>query len=646
MLKKLFMLIFILIISSTVKLEAEEFSGDIAIQDEAVATSYDIIIAGGGMGGSAAAIQASRMGMKVLIVEPTELLGGQATASGVSTMDDMSRQDSGLYREFINRVKDYYAKLRKSIATPYWKEHGRAFEPLVGHKILAEMARSADIIYHANVIDVKNESSDEIVTVKTSRDIQAFTCKIIIDATEYGDIIPLAGARYRSGNSVSPEIDLDRMIQDITWTAIIRKYPNGVPEHLRPKNPLPDYERARKNYRAYVTADGFDFRNKYPVKMPVNFISHNAYRAVPDSFMPGSYTGNRKDWRLISKAGVNWGNDYPGQYKWDDRSGMPVLYLESKDFRANANKEALIKTLHFIYYAQNELGENWSVDENEYNFLPDEAKNLPEEWQEIARHMPPIPYVRECRRIIGDYTLNSKAIHDNSMSYREGRKNQEFPDAIAIGGYILDLHGGDDDDDIEASLGENQAAIRRDEPAGAFQVPMRILIPSSVDNFIAAEKNLSMSRLASGALRLQPICMMTGQAAGALAAISVRENLQPREVPSVKVQKVLVDSGVNLSLATYSDVDEKNKHFGSVQIATLHNLIEPKKFPKLPKQRVNSPAKGGINKGRFGVNDIMTKKEIASLIERAEKLSGKKLSLPEKITRGEAVDLVVKAITE
>ncbi|MBQ7594542.1 MAG: FAD-dependent oxidoreductase [Synergistaceae bacterium] len=668
--------------------------------DTAASTHYDIIIAGGGMGGSAAAIQASRMGARVLIVEPTELLGGQATAAGVSTMDDMSRQDSGLYREFINRVKDYYAKLRKSIATPYWKEHGRAFEPLVGHKILVEMARSADILYHAeivdvktlnsrdakteisddnfshaDVIDVKNRttqdtpassintktfssqntaagsnvkslSSSKIITVKTSSDVKTFTCKIIIDATEYGDIIPLAGARYRSGNSVSPEIDLDRMIQDITWTAIIRKYPNGVPEHLRPKNPLPDYERAKKNYRAYVTADGFDFRNKYPVKMPVNFISHNAYRAVPDSFMPGSYTGNRKDWRLISKAGVNWGNDYPGQYKWDNRYGMPVLYLESKDFRANANKEALIKTLHFIYYAQNELGENWSVDENDYNFLPEEAKDLPEEWQEIARHMPPIPYVRECRRIIGDYTLNSKAIHDNSMSYREGRKNHEFPDAIAIGGYILDLHGGDDDDDIEASLGENQAAIRRDEPAGAFQVPMRILIPSSVDNFIAAEKNLSMSRLASGALRLQPICMMTGQAAGALAAIAVKGNVQPREVQSVKVQKVLVDSGVNLSLAVYSDVDEKNKHFGSVQIATLHNLIEPKKFPKLPKQRVNSPAKGGITKGSFGVNDIMTKKEIATLIERAEKLSGKKLSLPEKITRGEAVDLVVKAMTE
>ena len=643
--------------------------------EQAVATSYDIIIAGGGMGGAAAAIQASRMGLSVLVIEPTELLGGQATAAGVSTMDDMSRQDSGLYREFINKVKDYYAKMRKSIATPYWKEHGRAFEPLVGHKILAEMAQSADILYHAEVVDVKtlnsqdtaaisintktfnsqdttadfnvkSLSSSKIITVKTSRDIKTFTCKILIDATEYGDIIPLAGAKYRSGNSVSPEIDLDRMIQDITWTAIIRKYPNGIPEHLKPKNPLPNYERAKKNYRAYVTADGFDFRNKYPVRMPVNLISHNAYRAVPDSFTHGSYTGNRKDWRLISKAGVNWGNDYPGQYKWDDRFGISVLYLESKDFRANANKEALIKTLHFIYYMQNELGENWSVDENEYNFLPDEAKDFPEEWQEVARHMPPIPYVRECRRIIGDYTLNSKAIHDNSMSYREGRKNQEFPDAIAIGGYILDLHGGDDDDDIEASLGENQAAIRRDEPAGAFQVPMRILIPSSVDNFIAAEKNLSMSRLASGALRLQPICMMTGQAAGALAAISVRENLQPRDVPSVKVQKVLVDSGVNLSLATYSDVDEKNKHFGSVQIATLHKLIEPKKFPKLPKQRVNSPARGGITKGRFGVNDFMTKKEIASLIERSEKLSGKKLTLPEKITRGEAVDIIIKAITE
>mgnify|MGYP002858977130 FL=1 len=79
------------------------------MESSAYAVSYDVIIAGGGTGGSSAAIQASRMGVSVLIVEPSGMLGGQATAAGVSTMDDMSGIESGIYREFMDRVREYYA---------------------------------------------------------------------------------------------------------------------------------------------------------------------------------------------------------------------------------------------------------------------------------------------------------------------------------------------------------------------------------------------------------------------------------------------------------------------------------------------------------------------------------------------------------
>ncbi|MBQ9403382.1 MAG: FAD-dependent oxidoreductase, partial [Synergistaceae bacterium] len=67
----------------------------------ALQSAYDVIIAGAGTGGISAAIQASRMGAEVLLIESTSMLGGQATAAGVSTMDDYSGQMSGLYAEFI-----------------------------------------------------------------------------------------------------------------------------------------------------------------------------------------------------------------------------------------------------------------------------------------------------------------------------------------------------------------------------------------------------------------------------------------------------------------------------------------------------------------------------------------------------------------
>ena len=142
--------------------------------------SYSIIIAGGGTGGTAAAIQASRMGADVLIIEPTYMLGGQATAAGVSTMDDMSRIESGIYKEFIDRVKNYYGNMKKSINTPYWKEHGKAFEPSIGDKILKDMAASADILFHSSIIDVKNGTEERFVTVKTPDGEKKINFKILI----------------------------------------------------------------------------------------------------------------------------------------------------------------------------------------------------------------------------------------------------------------------------------------------------------------------------------------------------------------------------------------------------------------------------------------------------------------------------------
>ena len=604
------------------------------------AFSYDIIIAGGGMSGVSAAIQAERLGTDVLIVEPTGMLGGQATAAGVSTMDDMSRlPETGLYREFIDKVQEHYAKLRKSIATAYWKTDGKAFEPSVGHEILAEMSASSDVLYHSEIVGVKKSDNGKIVTVKTPEGVKNFECKILIDATEYGDVMPLAGVRYRSGNSISPDMNPDSMIQDITWTMIIRKYPRGIPENLKPKTPLPGYEKARDNYRTYVMKDPFNDSRRSPFKLPAEFSAHNGYRAIPDSQSPGSYTGARKHWRRITKTGVNWGNDYPGQYGWDEKFGIPIAYLEDKKFRDDINRKALVKTLHFIYYIQNELGEDWSVDTNEYDELQEEAKDLPDEWKEIARHLPPVPYVRESRRLLGEYTHNSKAVYLNSESYRGWRKNQELEDAVAIGGYILDLHTGDDDDDFEHELGERQNFMRDHEPSGAFQVPLRVFIAESDDNFLAAEKNLSVSRLTASAIRLQPVCMMTGQAVGTLAALALSIDVRPRDVPAIYVQRVLADSGVMLSLAEYSDVPEGHKFYGAVQIATLHRLIEPLKYPKYPQQRISSPSKDKRVKGVFGVDKPVTEEEFSAMVE---KLGARGVKFRKGMTRGEAVYEIIR----
>ena len=593
------------------------------------------------------------MGASVLVVESSTWIGGQATAAGVSTMDDMSRQKSGIYLEFINRIKSYYDSRGKSMGTCYWDSRSLAFEPHIGQEAFISMINEArrrgtlEFLMNSEVTGVaKTKNAVSSVTVKTPSGNRNYSCKILIDATEYGDVIPLTNTPYRAGNSVSKFLDPEAMIQDITWVAVIKKYPGGVPGYLKPEIPLPGYELAKRNYESFVSADGNNFRNVYPVYLPVNFMTQNAYRGLPDSSNPYNYDADKENRPFITKTCLNWGNDYPGSYGWTNgKRGLPVSYLEDRNLRLQIEREALIKTLHFIYYIQNELGEPWSVADDEYanRILPEAARTLPHEWQELVRRMPVIPYVRESRRIIGEHTLTSHELLRNSLSYRDGHTSREFSDAIAIGGYILDLHGANTDADTEWELDEKMKHQELNMPRGPFQVPMRVLIPNKTDGFIAAEKNISASRLAAGALRLQPITMMTGQAAGALAAVCVRENKQPRQVHPMLVQWELLNSGVSLSLCKYSDVPPEHSINRSVQISNMYGLIKPDEYPHAPSyniQDLDNPVLEmaiirGADKGTFGVNNIITGEEAQDILRRAQNVLNIRNAHPLTVNRSD-----------
>lgn len=638
---KFFRIIFISVLLITLSSSASYSASGYSVSKTRTSRgTYEIIIAGAGTGGISAAIQAARMGVNVLVVEPGSWIGGQATAAGVSNMDDMSRQKSGIYEEFITRVKNYYDSRGKSMGTSYWTSNSVAFEPRIGQDVLIAMVNDArrrgniDFMMNSNIIAVdKDKRKVTGVTVQLSdKSTRKYTCKVLIDATEYGDILPLAKTQYRIGNSTSKFPNPDSMIQDITWTAVLKKYPAGVPNNLRPISPLPGYELAKRNYESFVSADGFNFRNKFPVDTPVNFATHNSYRGLPDSTNPYNYDADRNNRDFITKTSVNWANDYPGTYSWNGRRGLPVAYIENKNLRLQIEREALIKTLHFIYYIQNELGENWSVANDEFNnrILPEAARTLPREWQDVVRHMPPMPYVRESRRIIAKHTLTSHEILQNSLSYRDGQTSHEFSDAIAIGGYILDLHGANTDADMEWEFNERSSSSITNRPRGPFQVPMNILIPEDTDGLIAAEKNISASRLAAGALRLQPITMMTGQAAGALAALCVKENKFPKDIQAIRVQWELLNSDVDLSLCHYSDIPEEHPVYKSIQISNMHGLIPANEYPHVPSFNlswIEDPVIAmtiirGADKGIFGVNDMITKGDTNGILDRARASAG------------------------
>ena len=596
---------------------------------------YDVVIVGGGASGVIAAVQAARMDVRVAIVEESGWIGGQATGAGVATMDDNNRTRFGLYGEFIRRASEYYEERGKSVSTGMFGPGTLSFEPAIGQRIFYEMLKETgrvDVYLNSKAHSAILEGN-RVVGAKFLRDgLYPFELKasVFIDATELGDFIPLTGARYRSGNRISPNLNLDAQIQDMTQVAVIRKWQSEkygqMPDELKVSIKPPDYEKYVDIFRGVVTIDGSRWgRGGYPFDVP----SHNAYRGLPDVDNPLPVDNSNTDtWANITRTGINWANDYPHS----NREGLTVRYLEDRKHRREMNRQAMLRTLQFIYYYQNELNQDWTVDISQgydtgwnasdwqtWTHFDGEYKiNMAEIYGEVLRHFPPFPYVREGRRLLGLYTLR---VDDVKRIKQLGRAIKNFPTSMALGEYQIDLHAGRANEYLERDLGDDYSKFPTTwvGSEGVYQVPFEVFIPEIVDGLVAAEKNISVTRMVNGTIRLHPIVMHVGQAAGAIAALSVEKGVQPRELTPFDVQVELWKGGAHLSLYNkFEDVPPSSKYWRAVQAATLYGWMEQ------------------LAEGIFGVHLPLTQ-AVKSKLE-----SSFEIKLPDNIsTRGEAAEFLL-----
>ena len=569
------------------------------------ALPYDVVVVGAGTGGVAAAIQAARMGAKVAVIEETDWVGGQMATSGVGNMDEgtFGLRSSGFYREYTSTVISYYLARGKSVGTCYFHDQSICIEPSVAQLVLKQMIDETRGQRLANgqmpVLDLylRNEVTSVSKTGNTVDGLVThtgltFQSKVIIDATEYGDLLPLSRARYRTGNSTSDGINSAACIQSITYTAVVRAYPHGVPSELIVANPPPGYAQAKPLFERIVAKDGSPWASSAgAIIYPVNWVFHNAYRGFPDSASPLNYTADQAHAPGITVTGVNWANDYP----------LGVTYLEDLPHRRQVTCQAKLRTLQFLYYMQNELGEtSWSIANDQgystpYNIEDNRCPSIPAEFKPIERHFPARPYVREGRRVIGVHTLVASEIQ------RAGPPPRSFHSAVAMVDGPIDLHSCNSNDTLETHLETNQDNASSPR-VGPFQIPFESFIPETVDGLLVAEKNLSVTRLVNGAIRFQPSTMITGQAAGAIAAIAVQQNVQPREVAPIRVQSALLDARVILSLSAFADVPQSHIFWKYAQLVSIHGLMR------------------GYGNGHFGLNDYLTRRQFAVTFVRSFRL--------------------------
>jgi len=557
--------------------------GQLAVRAASLPDKCDVLIAGAGTGGWAAAVQSARMGSSVLLIEETDWIGGQMNAAGVTSMDEGTIiRNLGIYHEFYERAVETYARLGKSVGTCYFNSNSCAVEPRIGQKILYEFINEVnrkgpghiDIVLRTHVVKVfRDKNLVRAVDVEITRPEGSVTnhveCLILVDATEYGDVLPLAGARYRVGKCTSDNLDPNARMQANTWTVVMKEYPGGIPADLLVTSPPPGYAEVQNFSHIKVIEEKQHklwFSDLYADKTP--WLAVSAYRGMPDS--------SRQDtppYPRVTRTSLNiWQND----------SSIVVGDCVNPACRRVKEIEMRLVTLQLLYYLQHELKLPWSVADDEGYDSPynrDQIARIVAEqpslksYERVLQLFPPIAYVRESRRMIGLHTV----IYDEICRAKSVRK---FADAITVNDYSEDLHGAkspaDMELDIESPLNVANEKLPWSLRAGPFQLPFSAFIPESVDGFLAAEKNFSQSRSVSAATRLQPSTMVNGQAVGTIAALAIKYHIQPRAVDPVQVQNAMLEAGVQLVF------DPKAVHRGSVnwkadQLARLHGDAIPVK---------------------------------------------------------------------
>ena len=473
-------------------------------------SEYDVIVIGGSAGGTSAAIQSSRNGAKTLLIEETDWLGGMLTSAGVSAVDGNYKLPSGFWGEFKDSLVSHYGSL-EALKTG-WVSN-TLFEPRVGNQILKSIAKNENnlkILFSTEVNSVSkfdlHKTDHYNFNVKSSKG--NFLSKVLIDATELGDVLPMIDEDYdlgmdsreMYGEDIAPEKNND-IIQDLTFVMILKNYKKSV-KIEKPKN--------------------YDPSEFYCSTASINCPESDKALWTPKQMMNYGELPN-------GKIMINWpiyGNDYYSN-----------LIEMNYDERNEVFKNAKEKSLRYLYYIQDELGyDNYSLSDEEFD---------------TDDNFPLIPYYREARRIKGKVTF--------SLDYIKKPFDQIHPlyrTGILVGDYPVDHHHDAHPDRYNLP----QLAFY---PIPSYSLPIGSIISKKNPNFLVAEKSISVSNLVNGTTRLQPVVLQIGQIAGLIASESVKNNINTHQIDVRNIQKKFLDKGGYIQ--PYLDVEKNHPFFKAYQ---------------------------------------------------------------------------------
>lgn len=511
--------------------------------------STGICIYGATPGGFAAALAAAQSGENVLLIASGNHLGGLLTG-GLSHSDFHSFEFlSGTFLKVTKKVKAYYmdtyGEEAPQVAASF---EGTFAEPKVNLLVMKEMMAAfpnLTIIKEAGLYGVEKEGN-AIRSASFSKNDGIFEIEaaVFIDATYEGDLMAMAGVPYevgregreKFGESLAPE-EGDDELQGYNFRFCATKDINNRAPVLMPEG----YQRA-------------DFLDLVPIleSGDIQHVFGYPSKCLFKAHLP-PLPNNKYDINDVSNGLVRL--SMPGH-----NLGWPE---GDKEQRQEIFEEHLRYNVGLLYFLQNDesVPENYQMEALEWGWCLDEFEN--------TGHLPPELYVREARRMQGKYIYTQ----EDSDYYSEDDARALFhPDAIAMGDYGNNCHGTRH---VGPLIGvKHEGEFYNAVPP--YQIPYGVLLPKNLNNLLVPVA-VSSSHVGFTALRLEPIWMSLGQAAGHAAGLAVESRVPVQKVNISLLQDKLHKDG---SATIYvSDVLSGDPDFLAVQWwgtqGGLHDL-EPK----------------------------------------------------------------------
>ena len=569
----------------------------------------DLLIVGADESGSAAAVQAARLGVeRIVLINDHDWLGGQFCNQGIGPIDEWTVVEgkrvnfprSGTFLEIIDRIRTHN-RLTYGIATPGNSWCGTdTIEPKAAARIFEEW-----LAPHVNSGVLRIERGWDVDTIETKEGRVTgvsflpsvfakgdpdkrltIRAKLTIDSSDLGDVIRRSGAGYMAGPDLrsrfgepgAPET-LDELghqeMNPLSWCPLLRE--TGK-DSIIPKPPRYD-ERSFDNWKKAPPWREWD--GSGGIYNPAGWCIYTHRRMVDRQhfgFAPGTET-------VI----LNW----PAHgYQLGTLPQHVVDALEANESGASRKnlvemghaqrhiiyEDAKQRALEFVYYLQTAAHDRVGNFPQSFRYMA-----LADDYG-TADRLPPKPYLREGLRLEAITIVTELDVRTESHEPKWAKTT--YPDSVFGWQFNLDFHPTRrkfvDDDPTKPWQGHHHGSRDWSTDTDRATFPLRGLVPAKMEGLLGASKNLGVTSMVQSALRLHGQMMHVGAASGTLAAIALREGISPREIATTpgrvaEIQRILVRGagGPGTLLWPWHDLDPEDRWFEAANLLTLAGIWQP-----------------------------------------------------------------------